>query len=237
MNAPGETGRARPCAGVTVHRFDLDSPAISDDWARPLLTAEERARADGFARIEDRRRRLVAQALLQTILGAVVDRPPTDLVLEAGTHGKPRLRDGGPAFNMSHSGGRLLIAVSEAGEVGVDLELSGLKRDLDAVARYAFSTEDLGALEASSAAERERGILRIWTAKEAALKALGVGLQRPMRELRLSAEAFATLAAPAWTPGSATLDDNSFELHDVSADGDVACLALLAQPGGANSEG
>lgn len=234
---PGEIGRLRPRAGVAVLRFDLDSPRIDPASARALLNPEEIARAEGFARSEDRRRRLAARALLRLTLGSALGRPPTELMFEGGAHGKLRLAAAGPAFSLSHSGGRLLIAISQLGEVGVDVELPGVGRDLCGAARISFSADEIRALGRHEGSERERAFLRIWTAKEAALKAFGVGLQRPMREVVLDLDALDTLSATPWQPGSARHDGQDLALHDVSAKDDVACLAAISQPGRSNSAG
>jgi 4'-phosphopantetheinyl transferase len=233
---PGALGRVTPRAGLVAHRFDLDSPAIDAGSARALLTAEEIARAEGYARDEDRRRRLAARALLRLTLAEALGRSPTALVFATGAHGKPSLTGAGLAFSLSHSAERLLIAVSRAGEVGADVERRGVARDLDAAARFAFTAEEQAALAPLSGPARERGFLRLWTAKEAALKALGVGMQRPMRDVVLPNVALDTLAAEAWSPEEARFEDRPIALFEVSGGGEVGCVALPAQSG-ANSAG
>ena len=75
--------------------------------------------------------------------------------------GKPFL-DGGPWFSVSHSGGRVAVAVSDHCELGLDLE------DLDRPGL-------------------DRDALERWVAVEAALKAVGAGLVRA-GDVRLSSD-------------------------------------------------
>jgi phosphopantetheinyl transferase len=98
--------------------------------------------------------RLLAEGVLRT-RGAAFD--PSHLQFPEG--GKPSLA-GGPHFSISHSVGRIAVALSERHELGLDIE-------------------DLGT-HGRSRAELER-----WTAVEASLKALGAGLRRSA-EVRLS---------------------------------------------------
>jgi 4'-phosphopantetheinyl transferase len=98
-----------------------------------------------------------------------------------GEHGKPRF----PApwntlgFNWSHSGDRALFAIgrgAEGFEVGVDIErVRPRPRALELAARF-FAPEEAALLTALPEGERLNGFLRLWTAKEAVLKANGGGL-------------------------------------------------------------
>lgn len=97
---------------------------------------------------------LLAKGILQT-RGAAFD--PSHLRFPDG--GKPHL-EGGPYFSISHSSGRVAVALSEHHDLGFDIEDAGT---------HGRSREDL-----------ER-----WTAVEASLKALGAGLRRSA-EVRLS---------------------------------------------------
>lgn len=99
-------------------------------------------------------------------------------------------------FSVTHSGALVGVAVCRDGEVGLDVEEclddgdgqvdddGGF--DVDSAARVALSDAELAALYARPATERRRAFLRTWTRKEAVLKALGVGLGAPLRELEVS---------------------------------------------------
>lgn len=140
-----------------------------------LLTPDETARAERFRYDRHRRRFIVAHGRLRQVLAAVVGTPPEALRFQYGEHGKPSLEDG-PSFNLSHSGERYLIAISLQGRLGVDVEAKRPLRDMEELARKKFSPDELEALMSTPAPSRLSAFFRIWTLKEAYLKAIGTGL-------------------------------------------------------------
>jgi 4'-phosphopantetheinyl transferase len=117
-----------------------------------------------------------------------------------GEHGKPLLAGaaGGVRFNVAHSGGMALLAVARGREVGVDVE--ALRPDLPAarLAQRFYPPEDRAAVCEPGLADEERlrRYVRLWTRKEAYVKAAGgrvvqgtavpVGPLRPAAGLRIS---------------------------------------------------
>jgi 4'-phosphopantetheinyl transferase len=88
-------------------------------------------------------------------------------------------------FNLSHSHGRALIAVSKDREVGVDLEKILADRDVTALARRFFAPQEQVLIMSAGLAERHSSFSRIWVAKEAVLKARGSGLTFPLDRQRI----------------------------------------------------
>ncbi|MEH0544428.1 4'-phosphopantetheinyl transferase superfamily protein [Streptomyces sp. B21-105] len=161
-----------------------------------LLDPVERGRHEETAAPADRARFLVGCALSRLLLGELLDLPPADVPLRrvcprcGGPHGKVRLDvpdDPAPYdFSVTHSGALVGVAVSPDGAVGLDVEDVDVPLDVDAAARTALSGSELAALHALPPAERHPAFLRVWTRKEAVLKALGVGLRLPLRGLEVS---------------------------------------------------
>lgn len=123
----------------------------------------------------------VGRGCLRRLLGAALNRDPSDIVLETGLHGKPLLRaEPGlvlPSFNVAHSHGIILIGLSTVGEIGVDVEFVDRTIDLEGVARTAFHVEEVARVErANTVEERVDLFYRCWTRKEALVKADGRGL-------------------------------------------------------------
>ncbi|MFD9432849.1 4'-phosphopantetheinyl transferase family protein [Streptomyces sp. NPDC060002] len=169
---------------------------------RALLDPVEHARYEATVDPAGRGRFLVGCALSRLILGELLGLPPADVPLRrvcprcGGPHGKVHLAlpPDGPSctrpaygFSITHSGALVGVAVRRGGEVGLDVEESHGDMDVDSAARVALSAPELAALYARPAAERQPAFLRTWTRKEAVLKALGVGLGVPPRELEVSA--------------------------------------------------
>jgi 4'-phosphopantetheinyl transferase len=147
-----------------------------------LLSAAEQARWQRFIHADDRERFLLTRALARTVLAQYVDEPdPARLVFTANDHGKPALVDV-PAvnFNLSHTKGLVALAVTRSGEIGVDVEAITRRTEmLKLAARYFSAVENRELLELPPQLQRER-FFRLWTLKEAYVKAKGLGLRIPL---------------------------------------------------------
>jgi 4'-phosphopantetheinyl transferase len=172
--------RAVSAGSVQLWSFELRSDTALVARCRDLLSEPERLRADRFVFARDMARYVLAHAITRHILSLYAGVAPAVLSFEAGASGKPALS--GPAaavhlsFNLSHSHDRALLAVSTQRELGCDLEkvrpeVSG--RELSE--RY-FSARECAVIDAAPADDLARTFFRHWVAKEAVLKAQGVGL-------------------------------------------------------------
>lgn len=145
----------------------------------PVLNAEEKARAERLRNEGARIRFVVGRVALRMILGELLRVGPETLEFGAGLHGKPLLLNASDdlRFNIAHSGAKALIAVANAREVGVDIETIEQDRDLEGIAHRYFRPEEYAALARLSDAERPAIFTRVWTRKEAYLKARGTGIR------------------------------------------------------------
>ncbi len=150
-----------------------------------LLDEAEKATAARFAFARHRIQYIAAHALVRVALGRAASVDPAVWRWTPGVHGKPVARlDGAPApvsFNLSHAEGAVGVAVlAEAdADVGFDIEPFDRKVDLDVADRY-FRPEEVAWLAGLPLAERPRGFMRLWTLKEAFIKATGEGLSRDL---------------------------------------------------------
>jgi 4'-phosphopantetheinyl transferase len=155
--------------------FQLDLYAA--DAARNVLSTDELARAARFAQPLWADRYIIVRALLRAMLGERLDCAAQDVDLAIAAYGKPIL---GPrhsaqfGFNVSHSGNFGLIALCDTCALGCDLEAIALPRE-DVAERF-FAPAEIAALHASPMSDRAMLFTRLWTRKEAVLKALGLGL-------------------------------------------------------------
>lgn len=98
----------------------------------------------------------------------------------AAPNAKPRLEPTGerppPCFNLAHSGNLCLIAISDDGPVGIDVEAIRDRPHRDRLVETRFAPSEAEAILRFSGERRTRAFYRCWTRKEAYLKALGVGL-------------------------------------------------------------
>lgn len=161
-----------------VHASDVARRAGGLAACDALLTPTERARCDRILRDAPRDEARVSRALCRTVLGRLLGVPPGAIALTVGPHGRPHMADA-PArpldFNVSHSEGLVACAVSGS-TLGVDVEDTTRLVELDPVAAISFSRDELVGYRALSGDARRERFFALWTAKEAYLKARGVGL-------------------------------------------------------------
>jgi 4'-phosphopantetheinyl transferase len=163
------------------------SLAVSDseiERLHRLLSPEERRRAERFRVGAAARRFIAARAALRSVLGTATGIDPTDLKFRFGEHGKPHLLDGGPCFNASDTGDFVVVAVTTA-EIGIDIEIVRPLGRRDRLARRICTDRELEALARTPGEERDAQLLRLWTCKEAALKAIGTGLPGGARNVEV----------------------------------------------------
>lgn len=176
------------------------------------LTSGEQARAAGMPVAAVRERWIGARAMLRSVLAAYLRLPPQQPRFVRGPYGKPELAGDPrfmPAFNLSHSGQRVLLAVTgPQGLVGVDVEQRRHLPDWEQIAAACFHPLEvaaLAALQARSPDAAGQAFIEVWTRKEAIVKALGLGLSMPLNGFRVSvmaqgrAQVLEGPATPAWT--------------------------------------
>jgi len=165
-------------ADVDAVRVLHASLEVSDDElarCRALLNDEERARADRFRFAKHARRFTVARAFLRTALGDTLGRSAESIVLELSENGKPFLAGGELQFNLSHSHELAVMAIAET-RVGVDVEHVRPMPDASRLAERFFAPDEASGLRRVAEDDRDHAFFRIWTAKEAYLKARGAGI-------------------------------------------------------------
>lgn len=170
---------------VQVWRVSLDADSGEDadtgEAAFAILSPDERTRAERFRRPQDVRRFAQSRCALRRILGQTLRRNPAGLRFDYGPQGKPALAaDTTVAFNVSHSADIGLIALRGGGEIGVDIEEVRAGFHGDAIAERFFCAAELDWLRSLPTERRQDGFFRLWTRKEAFLKARGEGLWREL---------------------------------------------------------
>jgi 4'-phosphopantetheinyl transferase len=171
-------------AGVWVHGIELRGDPALEAACQALLDEDEQALAARFRVAEPRRQFVITRGALRLLLARHLARPARALRFGKGLHGKPfAVVDGaasGVEFNVSHTAGRGLIAIARA-PVGVDIEFLGREADFCLVAKGVLTAAEQAALGGKAGAERATLFYRLWTQKEALIKAKGTGFACPPR--------------------------------------------------------
>lgn len=143
-----------------------------------FLSKDEQDRANRRFRFKrDRDRFIRTRWLLRSILGQYLEFPPEQIAIGIHRTGKPfLLSHANLHFNLSHSDDFAVLAFSVCRDIGVDVEVIDPELPCLEVASCHFTDSEYQALRASEAGSRSELFHRIWTAKEALMKAAGTGL-------------------------------------------------------------
>jgi 4'-phosphopantetheinyl transferase len=164
---------------VTIFAVELTADPARERRALDLLDATEEARYRRFRVDGARRQFLLSRAALRLLLSDVLSTDPGALAFPVLEHGKPYATIAGRpapiAFNLSHSGDDALIALTPGRTVGVDIEHRRTNVDLDGVGSRVFGPSERQALSASRGEAKLGLFYRLWTFKEALIKARGTG--------------------------------------------------------------
>jgi 4'-phosphopantetheinyl transferase len=146
----------------------------------PLSHAESR-RAQSMTSVEARLRFTAARRILRSVISSWIGVSPLDLEIVPDENGKPRLEPAEDVhFSISHTSDCIAVAFSRSA-VGLDLERMR-PVDAKALASRFFSREEALAVRESGEIDL---FFKLWTCREAAIKADGRGLSNLMDSTRV----------------------------------------------------
>ena len=194
-------------AGVAhLWRIRLDASTRRAARVEHVLDEHETSRADRYIKPAHGANFRIAHGALRLILGGYAGEDPSAIEFSRGERDKPALTHHAELeFNLSHSGDWALIGLMIGAQLGVDTEHARAARATPALAAYAFSPLEAKRLEDVERADRAAAFYRIWTRKEAFIKAIGLGLHFDLEAFDVEHEPTTTpkllgLRAPALEP-------------------------------------
>ncbi len=211
---------------ITVVQVDLSGDAAREGIALGWLDTSERERWQRYLP-EPRRSFALCRAALRSILCRELGCRNGQLAFGEGDFGKPfALVNGQPApvsFSVSHSGRHGLIAHATAGRLGVDVEEIVPKRHLQSLIEAVMGPDEQAELGNLEGEARLRQFFRLWTCKEALIKALGTGFSTDISGFQAPAKIRSGDKSSIFRfPHLPTL---SWRLVDISGEGFAAALA------------
>jgi 4'-phosphopantetheinyl transferase len=175
---------------VHLWRASMNCTAAQVEILKHTLSAEELRRAGRYRFKKDREHFIVARGLLRTILGRYLEMDPRQVRFCYGAHGKPALEvergEDTLSFNLSHSNGLALFAVSRGRELGIDLEYVQAHLADDQITERFFSPREVALLRGLPKDVQREAFFIFWTRKEAFIKATGKGLSLPLNQFEVS---------------------------------------------------
>ena len=170
----------RLCTATLLHDCVLLLPRTELDRWRRLRTWR------------GRREYLLTRELVRTTLSRYAAVDPRAWRFTANRHGRPEIE--GPRcdvplrFNVSHTPGLIVCAVARDREVGADVEAWDRPRTAVALADRFFSASEAAAVRALPPDVRDPLFVRLWTLKEAYVKARGLGLPVALHDVSFTIE-------------------------------------------------
>jgi 4'-phosphopantetheinyl transferase len=174
-----------------VHVWLLGPNEVGEDlsgfWT--VLSPDEIERAARFRFEGDRAQYVRTRGSLRLLLGSYLELPAREILFSYTKNGKPGIvgqQGRNVEFNVSHTKGMAILGFTRGCRIGVDVE--GIRTDFQTseIAERFFSFAEREALREIAPEHRHQAFFRIWTRKEAYIKALGEGLSHPLHQFDVS---------------------------------------------------
>jgi 4'-phosphopantetheinyl transferase len=159
---------------VWIVPVDLPSQAVAR--CGDVLDGGERARAAAFLSQRDRQQYTVAHGALRILAGRALQVTPSALRWNPGPYGKPALAPpwSGLSTSLSHSADLVAVAIAVGRAVGVDIQHLVPRLDVVAMSgRFYPPAEAMYVATGRDASVRAERFTRLWSRKEAVVKAAG----------------------------------------------------------------
>ena len=187
---------------IHIWRLNANDPNVA--LLASNATEAEQSHAKRYRLPASRNEFIVARGFIRFVLGRYLSIPPGSVRIRAGQHGKPELagdfhRDR-LTFNLAHSAGVILVAITVGHQIGIDIEFLDSKVQFSEIARTIFSQTEQSWLSQLPDDQRQLNYFRCWTRKEAFVKALGEGLSDRIRQVEIVPAAVGLLARVAGIP-------------------------------------
>lgn len=173
---------------IHIWSADLAIPEAEVNEKFALLSPDEGKRANRFRFPIHRQRFIAARSMLRKLISTYTRVRPEEIIFSYDLNGKPFLQFPdltGIQFNLSHSDDVAVYAFTLAHAIGIDIEKIEADYNEEVIERF-FTPQENAALLNLPPEERPTGFYRIWSRKEAVIKAVGKGLSIPLSSFSVS---------------------------------------------------
>ena len=174
------------CVQIWHAKASTESPGPTEVQCESMMLEDERDNADRFRRSTTRNQHVIGRGMARRLLGSE-QVGPHEIRFAHGEQGKPFVTEPAKAkqpFNVAHTDGLVICGIGPEQTVdlvGVDVECVDRRTSTDLAERY-FSPPEVEMLRSRPTSEQKQFFLRIWTLKEAFIKAIGTGLHTPLAD-------------------------------------------------------
>ena len=200
---------------IHLWKVDVDNDPKIISELKKNLDYDELKRSERFAFEKDRNQFITAHGMLRNILSRYMDFSPSQIQFKRTSNGKPYVHF--PTtfikFNISHSENLILIALADH-EIGIDLEKVKDSFEYNELSKTYFSHHEQK--EITSSPLPKKTFYKLWTRKEAVLKASGIGITDELKNIEI-----------CFSENNASLS-NDFYVSTFPVENSYASIACLA---------
>jgi 4'-phosphopantetheinyl transferase len=166
-----------------VNPDDITEPELLNQY-KSLLSDDETIKQQRYKFSHDRHDALITRAFIRDLLSYYADIAPNDWRFDKGEKDKPEIVN--PPlplrFNISHTKGLIICAVTLEDDIGCDVENTTRSNDVLAIANRYFSAIETKELFSLPKEQQRHRFFDYWTLKESYIKAWGLGLAIPLKD-------------------------------------------------------
>lgn len=152
-----------------------------------LLNKDELEKSETYRLVSDNINYFISKCFVKHLLSRYLNIEAIDLRFRLGNMGKPEVfNDKGVKFNLSHTKGLIVCAVSLDKDIGCDAEYSRIKNNATLIAENCFSNAEIDYLHGLPYNQRAERFLDLWVLKESYIKAKGLCVGLNMDEFSFS---------------------------------------------------
>ncbi|MFY0591774.1 4'-phosphopantetheinyl transferase family protein [Roseivirga sp.] len=212
---------------VHLWKFKQDSFRNTLAPLSSLLSEDELKRASKFRFDKDRLTYIVARGNLRKLLSKYLNIPGHAINFKYNSQSKPFIDSKtNLKFNVSHSGGIILVGFVLEHDIGVDIEFDKKQVETAQVAQSFFSRNETSKLLSLPEKEQLQAFYNCWTRKEAFIKAKGGGLSIPLDQFEVSLlpDESPELKIIRWDPA----DVSNWQLKSFKIDKDYTAATIVS---------
>lgn len=178
---------------INLYKIDLLKLQESIPDLTRVLSASEFQRANRYHFIKDKNRFIICRALLKILLSEYIGLDISQIIIAVNANKKPYLPTHPHTyFNISHSVDYALIAIAKY-PVGIDIEYINKEFNYKDILPTVFQQQEIDDIERSS--NVFNNFYKLWTRKEAILKAIGKGINDDISKIPVTDGAHSVISS------------------------------------------
>ncbi|HEY9116150.1 MAG TPA: 4'-phosphopantetheinyl transferase superfamily protein [Bacteroidales bacterium] len=156
---------------IHVFIYNLEQFSTKTEYFQSILSLREVGNSYRYYSETDRQRYILRYGIYRLVLSKYFNISPSELILQTTENGKPFIEKSPISFSFSSNGEYCAIAIGKNQQIGIDIELLKDDSEYRQMAKMFFSVAEFDFLENISDEKLPEAFLKIWTAKEAFIKA------------------------------------------------------------------